>query len=218
MVTASNVKLSGKTESIVQVVCHPRLSGVFVVLYKDCTLDVFNVTDQACLLYTMSVRLDSNPHVSPLSCSFGSSSGSDQFSLYVAYTTGVIAIQKIMHLPRYVLKREAMQELTSRDPSLVSWFCTWEKIDAGFYEYIIPDGFEPKKEITVIYSPSKPLKTDAATLHLCDCVSFVTPRQPIDENTVAVFFIANNSRISVFLHVLDEPLSPSVRSERCSNR
>ena len=164
--TRRDVELSCRKASIVEVICHPRLSGVFVVLYSDCTLDVFNTSEKAHLLYTTSVKLDNHPHVTPLCCNFGSSSGSDQFSLYVVYSTGEIALQKIIHLPRYFLTREAMKTLYKRDPSLFSWFCTWRKIDEGFYEYAIPEGFEPQRDMTLIYTPSKPLPLTAAALSL----------------------------------------------------
>ena len=164
--TGRDVELSCRKEPIVEVICHPRLSGVFVVLYKNCTLDVFITSEKAHLLYTTSVKLDTYPHVTPLCCRFGSSSGSDQFSLYVVYSTGAIALQKIIHLPHYFLTREAMKSLNTRDPSLFSWFCTWRKIDEGFYEYAIPEGFEPKRDMTLIYTPSKPLSLTAAALSL----------------------------------------------------
>ena len=171
---------------------------------------MFNVTEKANLLYTMSVKLENNPFISPVSCSFGSDSGSDQFSLYVVYSSGVIAIQKILHLPRYVLTKNAMKTLNSRDPSLLPWFSTWEKIDEDVYEYTIPEGFAPQSEFKIIYNPSKPLSLSSATLSLYSMFISFSVSQPIEENSVAVFLLLNDSQISVFLHVLDEPLSPSV--------
>ena len=125
----SNIELPSKIGQIASVVCHPRISGIFVILQKDGTIGVYDMSQGIHPVYSTGIKIPSLSLASPLTCSFGSNCGTDQFSLYVSYSNGHIVLVKMLPLPNYFLSSDDVDRMSEQDPSMRPWLQSWKTVD-----------------------------------------------------------------------------------------
>ena len=105
--------------------CHPRISNFLVVAFTDGTLLSFSPLSSTEPISQTSLSI---PEACPLSICFGSGVGSDQFALYVLYSTGDIGIVFPFAIEGYQLPIKAYASLIKEGHNeLNEWLYSWEQ-------------------------------------------------------------------------------------------
>ena len=161
----SNIELPSKIGQIASVVCHPRISGIFVILQKDGTIGVYDMSQGIHPVYSTGIKIPSLSLASPLTCSFGSDCGTDQFSLYVSYSTGHIVLVKMLPLPNYFLSSDDVDRMSEQDPSMRPWLQSWKTVD-DYRISVLSDVVISMIDPSVIHAP-KENSFHSALLAIC---------------------------------------------------
>ena len=110
---------------------HPRVPDVFLALLSDGSISVYSPCLQQSPLYFFSVLID-EPSASPIAFSFGTTYGSDAFSVYISYSTGHVALACPLPLSGYSLSPEAFRlAWEEANPQLHDWLTRWSVTNAS---------------------------------------------------------------------------------------
>lgn len=204
---------------VLMVKWHPRIPSVFLALFSDESLSVYNPCLQQAPLYSFSVKLD-DLHTTPISFSLGSEVGSDALSLYISYSTGHIALVCPLPLPNDSLSVQDFRTAWSeKNPTLHDWLAHWSVIEGIQPEQTrLTYDFDVRETMTlslvVVYEPDS-----STTLHSCEQFSSlravpITRSQPISDTVICILRFVNGNRCEVFLRDLAETVSTSVAAAR----
>lgn len=213
------MNIPNRDAEVLMVKWHPRISSVFLALFSDESLSVYNPCLQKTPLYSFSVKLD-DLHTTPISFSIGSEVGSDALSLYISYSTGHIALICPLPLPNDSLSVQDFRTAWSENnPTLHDWLAHWSVIEGIqpeqtrlAYDY---DVRETKTiPLAVVYAPDS-----GQTLHSCEQFSslravHITHSQPISDTVICLLRFVNSNRCEIFLRDLAETTSTSVAAAR----
>ena len=110
--------------------CHPRLSNYMIVVFCNGSLLSFSPLSSAEPISQTSVSI---PEACPLSVCFGSGIGSDQFALYVLYSTGDVGIEMPFCIEGYQLPLKAYASLIEEGHTeLNEWLYSWEQCNEKY--------------------------------------------------------------------------------------
>ena len=163
--------LFNENACIVMVKWHPRVPHTFLVLLSDGSISVYNPCLQQSPLYTFSVLID-EPSASPVAFSFGTTYGSDAFSVYISYSTGHVTLACPLPLSGYSLSPKAFRlAWEEQNPQLHDWLTLWSVTN-------VPESAQPRLfynndvtrtksiPLTIIHKPH-------ANAHITTCYQFV---------------------------------------------
>ena len=110
--------------------CHPRLSNYMIVVFCNGSLLSFSPLSSTEPISQTSVSI---PEACPLSVCFGSGIGSDQFALYVLYSTGDVGIEMPFYIEGYQLPMKAYASLIEEGHTeLNEWLYSWEQCNEKY--------------------------------------------------------------------------------------
>ena len=203
---------------VLMVKWHPRVPSVFLALFSDSTLSVYNPCLQQTPLYSFSVKLDDFV-TTPISFAIGSDVGSDAFSLAISYSTGHIALACPLPLPNDSLPVACFRTAWSEsDPTLHDWLTHWSVVEGSQLSQpeqtrLVYDGDVQQAEtipLRVVYEPSDKQSLTACEMFSSPCAARLTRSQPVKATVVCLLRFVDSTRCELFLRDLAEPVAVSV--------